>query len=192
MNKFSKLFISKKGDDKSLQMIFGLFVLLIISLVVLSLFFRFTRSGTGTMSTVQEKWFSQNQIAEARDTCKTLLDEARGPNGMIQFCRKTVSIESEDPDKIVSDRSSIDLGMFMACENFIPCFLLTIDEPNAMDGNECKRILSEYAPDILESMKYKTPQGNCSLPVPTNPEEYPKSRNWVVKYGYYKQQTSQQ
>jgi len=183
---FVGLFKSKKGDDKSLQMIFGLFVLLIISLVVLSLFFRFTRSGTGTMTKVQEDWFSQNKVDEAIDKCKIKLDSAKNIDGIIDFCRYYVQIDFDGNKNTVGEKW--DKGRFVFCQDKIPCFLLVSEEEGSKyDGANCKKILTNYRPDLLKELMYDSPQGDCNLPVPENSSDYLNSPNWVVKYGFYQQ-----
>ncbi|MGC8929081.1 MAG: hypothetical protein ACP5OZ_00950 [Candidatus Woesearchaeota archaeon] len=187
---FLGLIKNKKGDDKSLQMIFGLFVLLIISLVVLSLFFRFTRSGTGTMTKIQEDWFAQNKVDEAIDKCKTKLDSAKNIDGIIDFCKSYVQIDFDGNKNTLGEK--YDKGRYIFCQDKIPCFLLiSEEEENKYNGAICKKILSQHRPDSLEKLMYDTPDGDCDLPVPNDPKDYPNSPNWVVRYGYYKEGKSQ-
>jgi hypothetical protein len=167
-------------------MIFGLFVLLIISLVVLSLFFRFTKTGTGTMTKVQEDWFSQNKIDDAIDKCKTKLDSAKNIDGIIEFCKYFVQIDFDGNKNTIGEKW--DRGRYTFCQDKIPCFLLVSDEEGSkFDGANCKSILSKNRPDLLENLMYDSPAGDCDLPVPEDPKDYSKSPNWVVKYGFYKE-----
>ena len=180
---------NKKGE-KELQMIFGLFVLLIISLVVLMLFFRFIKGSTGSIRGVQKDFFAQNKIDNAIETCKSLCDEIETADDAIDFCSRTMKIDFNG-DGMAANFTRANRGAFTFCEDRIPCFVLYPKCPNAdnpiYNGNYCKHLLASRRPEYLKKLMYKTPEGTCNLP--TTAGEGAEA-NWVLKYGYYTTSTT--
>lgn len=173
----------KKKGEKSLQMIFGLFILLIISLVVLSLFFKFTEKSSGVMTETQEEFFSKQEVQQAENECKVLCSEITNIDSALEFCRKYQKIDF-DGDKSVSAMTMGDKGRWQFCEDRIPCFILTDCklEPTIYDGAKCRGIMREYRPDYYAQLEYASPEATCGLPVGNNSATSP---NWVFRYGYY-------
>ena len=182
---------SKRGE-KELQMIFGLFVLLIISLVVLMLFLKFTKNSTTSMKDVQGDFFSKSKINNAVLGCKELCSNIQGSPSptasAIQFCSKVVKID-DNGDDVARPISQADFGQYLACEDKIPCFVLV---PNCgaswnsgtpvFTGDSCRSLLEKYRPSKLEALMYDSPKGTCQLPVKGDPDA---KANWVLDFGYY-------
>ena len=173
---------NKKGE-KSLQMIFGLFILLIISLVVLSLFFKFTEKSSGVMKGTQEEFFSKQEMQKAENECEVLCSEINDIDSALEFCKKYQRIDF-DGDKSVSGLTQASRGRWTFCEDKIPCFILTncVLEPAVYDGTKCKTILTEYRQDYYAQLEYASPEGTCDLSTEGDAETSP---NWVYRYGYY-------
>ncbi len=181
--------MSKKGE-KSLQMIFGLFILLIISLVILSLFFKFTERTSGTLGETQEEYFSKAQFESAISECENLCTKVTDVNTALEFCKQYQRIDM-DGDKEPSPATKQDWGKWQFCEDRIPCFILhTCDSgKTTYDGAKCKQVLLTNRPQYYEMLEYDStevtgdPQaGTCQLTTEGDPENSP---NWVYKYGYY-------
>ncbi|MBW2971212.1 hypothetical protein KY320_03570 [Candidatus Woesearchaeota archaeon] len=186
---------NKKGD-KSLSMIFGLFILLIISLVVLSLFFRFTERSTGTIEETQESFFHKQAMEQAISQCQTACSSITDVNTALEFCRKYQKIDFSG-DKEASSITKVDWGQWQFCEDRIPCFILTECKSGltVYDGAKCKDYLLNKRKDYYNGLEYSqaevgagkdTKAGTCGLDTSaTTPEEIALSPNWVVKYGYH-------
>jgi len=174
--------LNKKGE-KSLNMIFGLFILLIISLVVLSLFFKFTEKSAGVMKGTQEEFFSKQEIQKAENECEVLCSEINDVDSALEFCRKFQKIDF-DGDKSVSTLTPASKGRWMFCEDRIPCFILTncVLEPAVYDGTKCRGILKEYRPDYYAQLEYQAKEATCGLPAGNDTATSP---NWVYRFGYY-------
>ncbi len=180
-------FLKHKKGEKELQMIFGLFILLIISLVVLMLFFRFIKSSTGSIKNVQKDFFTKNKIDSAVETCKSLCDEIESSDDAIEFCAKTLAIDF-DGDGQAKSYTKWSRGRFIFCEDKIPCFVLYPKCPKPdhviYDGAYCKNLLKEMGrDDYLDNLMYDDPRGTCDLPIG---DEKGASANWILKYKYYR------
>lgn len=127
----------KKGD-KSLNMIFGLFLLLIISLVVLNLFFKFTEKSTKSLESSSTEYYSKAAIENVKQQCNQLCEGIQDINGLIEFCGKSFAVDWNG-NKIIKGEK-VRLGKWEFCEEKIPCFVLKDDCPNA-NGAKCKEIL---------------------------------------------------
>jgi len=173
--------VNKKADQ-TLNMIFGLFILLIISLVVLSLFFKFTEKSSGTMTETQETFFSKQQLQTVQNDCAVLCSEITGVDTAISFCKKYQRMDM-DGDKMVSPSIKADLGRWSFCEDRVPCFILTTCEfaSTAYDGAKCKQILHDNRLDFYTQLEYLNASATCGLS--TIGEE--AKANWVFKYGFY-------
>jgi hypothetical protein len=181
----------KKGE-KSLQMIFGLFILLLISLVVLSLFFKFTEQSSSAMGETTEKYFSEAEFEKAVSECQVLCSKVSNVNTALEFCRTAQKMDF-DGDKEASKYTPASWGLWDFCEDRVPCFLLVECESGmtVYDGKKCKEVLRrrtdyynaiEYDPSDFESPNPILPKGTCGLTVTGDPENSP---NWIERYGYY-------
>ncbi|MFH1398726.1 MAG: hypothetical protein ABIG95_01285 [Candidatus Woesearchaeota archaeon] len=179
----------KKGE-KSLQMIFGLFILLIISLVVLSLFFKFTEKSSGTMTETQETFFSEAKKQDAISDCENLCNKITNVNNALEFCKATKMIDF-DSDKMASKATQADWGEWSFCEDRIPCFILTDCKSGitTYDGSKCKEVMTEKRMQFYKALEYDSTEvtgdvkgGTCKMDVSGEPQSSP---NWVYRYGYY-------
>ncbi len=168
----------KKGE-KSLQMIFGLFILLIISLVVLSLFFKFTEKSSSTMSSTGKEYFAKAAVDKAIQECQVLCESIEDVNTAIEFCKKYQSIDW-DGDNLLN--SKVSYGRWDFCEDKVPCFVLVDNcKEGIYNGEGCNSLLDQYRDDFYESL-YNEPNGNieegtCGLD-PNSPG------NWKMVFGF--------
>jgi len=175
------LLLNRKAE-KELQMIFGLFVLLIISLVVLSLFFKFTEKSSGKMEGASTEYFTKAEMDKAIQECQLKCDNIKDDNTLIEFCKKTVQIDWNS-DKLI--KGNVSYGKWQFCENKIPCFVLVDTcQGGKYDGSKCKEVLSDpnnnniAAYNALASgdVEPALHDDGCGL---TN-----EPSNWKVKFGF--------
>ncbi len=187
------IFSNKKGE-KELQMIFGLFVLLIISLVVLMMFLKFTKKSANSMTSAQGDFFAKSKINSAIASCRTACSDIQGSSNVdssaIEFCSKFVRIDG-DGDGHASPYTKYDGGSFIACEDKVPCFILVPNCGEEWSPNKeaiytpsyCRNLLiQDGRDDLLSKLMYDSPKATCNLPVKGEPGY---KANWVLKYGYY-------
>jgi len=164
--------IGKRGD-KSLQMIFGLFILLIISLVVLSLFFKFSETSTGRMQESTKSYFSKANIDAAIQECGNLCNGIRDINGIIDFCRSVQEIDFDGDELLISEWS---YGQYDFCECFVPCFVL-VDDCRQYNGKYCALLLQEKRPDYFTQISNHDPLKSCGLD-PEKPTYWKTATGW--------------
>jgi len=182
----------KKGE-KSLNMIFGLFLLLIISLVVLNLFFKFTEKSTKSLESSSKEYYSKAAVENVKQQCQQLCDGIQDLNGLIEFCGKSFKVDWNGNNIVAGEK--VRFGKWEFCEEKIPCFVLKDDCPNA-DGARCKQILLDPASnskDYYDSLAKNGFSDTCSLSVPqpepsdndyTNGVYEDNTANWKVKWNY--------
>jgi hypothetical protein len=177
----SVLFWNKKAE-KELQMIFGLFVLLIISLVVLSLFFKFTEKSSGKMEGASTEYFTKAELEKVRQDCQSKCDQIITDNDAIEFCKALTKVDWNG-DKTIVGRATY--GKWQFCEAKIPCFILVDNCKGGMyDGSKCKAILSDPANNNLEVYASITADGledGCALTTTGDPAT---SSNWKEKFQF--------
>ena len=161
---------NKKGE-KSLQMIFGLFILLIISLVVLSLFFKFIGKSSSQTEAITTKYFSESQKGNVIQECENLCGNIKGIDGAIEFCRRTYSVDWNGNN---IQGNLITEGRWEFCEDKIPCFILV--DCKGYDGSSCKNILSTQRPDFLTELTKDGLNGTCGM---SN-----TNSNWMKKFEF--------
>ena len=161
---------SKKGE-KSLQMIFGLFILLIISLVVLSLFFKFIGKSSSQTEAITTKYFSESQKGNVIQECENLCGNIKGIDGAIEFCRKTYQVDWNGNN---IQGNLISEGRWEFCEDKIPCFILV--ECRGYTGLDCKSILSTQRQDFLTELTKDNVSGTCGM---SNTDS-----NWMKKFEF--------
>ncbi|MFH0876114.1 MAG: hypothetical protein V1859_09330 [archaeon] len=134
-----------KRGEKSLSMIFGLFMLLIISLVVLSMFFKFVKQGGETTGNVAQSYAKEAAIDEAKAACAAMCEGIKDIATEIEFCSSMYKI---DWDKDGRKEGTATYGQWWFCEEKIPCFVLVENCKSRYDGNRCRKDLAEYRPDL--------------------------------------------
>ncbi len=181
--------VGKRGD-KSLSMIFGLFVLLIISLVVLSLFFKFTEKSSAKMTSTGQEYFTKAAIDKAIQQCTSLCEVIENNNDAIEFCKKYVQIDF-DGDNLLE--SKFAYGQWDFCENKVPCFVLVDRCKNSYDGAKCKNILTTYRSDAYAALaNEESPcytggaiQGTCCMGIAADLNPSPAlSPNWKERFDF--------
>ncbi len=187
--------MNKKGE-KSLQMIFGLFLLLIISLVVLSMFFKFVKKGSTETQTAADDYIKSAAIEAAKTDCENLCKEANDDNSKIEFCS---SIYEVDWDKDGTVEGKAQYGAWWFCESKVPCFVLVPQCKNKFDGHYCRDLLAELAPNKYYRL-YVDAEGDvpavgdygdgCSLPTSTSDDPdnniFPTQYNWKERFCFDK------
>jgi len=180
-----RIVLSKKAE-KELQMIFGLFILLIITLVILNLFLKTTSKSTSAIGGASEDYFKQAEVEKARQECEALCDNIRNVNTAIEYCGKTVSIDW-DGDNVLTEPASF--GKWDFCENHVPCFVLASDcGQGQYNGFYCKGILSDPANNRFDYLQglLTNPNGG---PLAGDPDDgcglAKIPANWKCKFGLY-------
>lgn len=133
----------KKGE-KSLQMIFGLFLLLIISLVVLAMFFKFVKKSSTGIEESSQDFAKTAAIDTAKGECQNLCNVANDDASKIEFCSTRYQV---DWDKDGTIEGKAQYGAWVFCEKKIPCFVLVPDCKNKYDGHYCRELLAKLAPN---------------------------------------------
>ncbi|MBN2422367.1 hypothetical protein JXB41_04005 [Candidatus Woesearchaeota archaeon] len=192
----------QKRGEKSLQMIFGLFMLLIISLVVLSMFFKFVKQGTTKTSGELEKWAKEASKEAAISNCEALCDSIADEDSLLDFCSTLYQVDWNEDGPVEGKASQ---GRWWFCEKKIPCFVLVPNCKNRYDGNRCRQVLAEYRSDLyvrfLNDAEGLTPDTNgdgtidadenllaiqdgCDLPYwdPDLPIEETSKYNWKQRF----------
>lgn len=175
------MLLNRKAE-KELQMIFGLFVLLIISLVVLSLFFKFTEKSSGKMEGASSEYFKKADLDTVKQDCQSKCDQINTDNDAIEFCKVSVKIDWNGDKTILGNAT---YGKWKFCEAKVPCFVLVDNCKQGMyDGAKCRDIL--FNPDNYNLPAYDALAGGdvdpalhddgCGLP--------DDNSNWKVKFGF--------
>ena len=165
--------MNKKAQEKGLQMVFTVFVLVIITGVIIMLFLKTVK--------VPKIKCNQNQkiesaIMDCQSACNAMNDfEGRAAiNGAIEFCSKTETIDYNCDGMVKGENMSY--GSFISCEDRVPCFELV--SCGDYDGAKCKELLKQEAPQKYNVIAYKNISGDCGL---SN-----TSSNWVYAYNFTK------
>ena len=174
---------SKKGE-KELQMIFGLFILLIITLVVLKLFFKFIEGGTSTIVETQGKIFTQQEIETAKQDCRASCNKITegNLNDIIEFCGKTIQIDWDGNGRA---SGKVTWGRWEFCETKVPCFVLVDDcQKSAYTGTQCNIVLKEpnnHRLDYYNALYAGDPDDGCGLDTTNAPDQ---TSNWKRAFGF--------
>ncbi|MEM0231212.1 MAG: hypothetical protein QXW00_00310 [Candidatus Woesearchaeota archaeon] len=171
------MFFSRKGE-KELQMIFGLFVLLIISLVVLSLFFKFTEKSSGKMEGASTEYFTKATIDKAIQTCQGLCEAINDDNTLIEFCKRTIQVDWNGNQNL---KDKVTYGKWQFCEDKVPCFVLVDKCQNGKyTGETCKNTLLDPDNNNLATYDQLAARGlddGCGL-------DTESQMNWKVRFGF--------
>ena len=168
--------MSGRKGEKSLQMIFGLFILLIISLVVLSLFFKFTEKSSSQMSTASTEYFSKAAVDKSIQECQNLCDTIHDINGILEFCGKVQKVDFDGDNALLS---KISRGRWDFCEDQVPCFVLVDNcKQGQYDGFKCKQVLLDkdnHRMDYYIALNNTGMGGTCRMSTSS-------LANWKVYY----------
>ncbi|MBT3464113.1 hypothetical protein HOD20_00345 [archaeon] len=182
----------KKRGEKSLQMIFGLMMLLIISLVVLTMFFKFSKKGTGEL---QQQLGASLQEAAREDAlirCQSMCNDITDDNSLIDYCSAQFTV---DWDKNGLVQGPVSSGKWWFCEERIPCFVLVEKCKRQYDGNVCRNILAEFNTKNYYSLHVNLDASvpdvkdfgdGCALPTSTSSPDtdgqFPTQYNWKERF----------
>ncbi|MBI4439207.1 hypothetical protein HY640_04705 [Candidatus Woesearchaeota archaeon] len=172
------LFKGKRGD-KEIQIVFGLLILLIISIVVLNLFFKVIGKAPAALEgkiTEQEK---QQRWDNALNTCKTKCSAATNRDSAIEFCSQFVTIDMNG-NSIFAEKASY--GKWDFCESKLPCFvLLDADTDCPYKGSVCKDLLINNRKATYTNVFYSSDgKGGCGLATDSDNTD----NNWIKTFGY--------
>lgn len=115
--------MDKAQGQNTLGIIFGFFILLIVTLVILGLFFKTAEKGESGMEGATTEYFTKQNIQKAVSECKSLCDSITGIDSAIEFCKKVQKIDFNGNGVITGDTA--ERGRYSFCESQIPCFVLT-------------------------------------------------------------------
>ncbi|MEK6968591.1 MAG: hypothetical protein AABX51_08250 [Nanoarchaeota archaeon] len=184
--------MNKRGE-KELQMIFGLFILLIITLVILNIFLQTSKKGFGQVEKSSAAELKSQEVNRLKLNCQALCDGINDVNSAIEFC---ANYQSLDPD---ADKSKIAekarYGKFEFCKTKVPCFLI-IDscQGGQFTMTSCKNLLlqdqatwdlyNKLVTDIGIIVQV-SPSDGCDLPVAgTKFAVEDEARNWKIVGDY--------
>lgn len=163
----------KKRGEKSLQMIFGLFMLLIISLVVLAMFFKFVKKGGEGLGNVGTQYAQEAAKQEAQTKCQALCDGINSEDTILQFCSQIYSVDWNEDSRT---EGAMQIGRWWTCEKKIPCFVLVPNcQNNRYNGNKCRELLAEFQPDKYIKFWMNVDddvEGEVRFPVDASGNEY--------------------
>lgn len=176
-------------------MIFGLFILLIITLVVLNLFLQSAKKGVGQVGQVSTQELASQEVDRLKLNCQALCDGINDANSAIEFCASTQSLDTSQDKTKIPEKARY--GKFEFCKTKVPCFIV-ID--NCKSGqfsmNSCKNLLLQ---DKATWDRYNklvqnvgpiptvTADDGCDLPEAVPPKTYTaadESRNWKIAGGF--------
>ncbi len=181
-----------KRGEKELQLIFGLFVLLIITVVIVAVFLNAIKQvnepGKYAKKTIDD---AQWQLLVA--DCQLECDRATDENGVIEFCSATKSLGSTDT-KAAPSRGEYGGNQF--CTTKIPCFLVVNNCKEQYTADRCKQQLlgdeaTYYKYDRLVTdvnSNLVTFTDGCGLK--TDPQDLESKANWKLRYDYSDLQTA--
>ncbi|MBN1502444.1 hypothetical protein JW930_02790 [Candidatus Woesearchaeota archaeon] len=184
--------MTKRGE-KSLQMIFGLFLLLIISLVVLNMFFKFVGRGSSVIGQESEEYAMKAAKEAALTECENLCNMAGKEEGTIEFCSRVYQV---DWNKDGTPQGAAQHGAWWFCEKKIPCFVLVPNCKGTYDGHYCRDLLAQKAPNkyhqLFIEISGEKPQSTtdyddaCLLPDRETYDEtaglFPTDYNWKERF----------
>jgi hypothetical protein len=139
----------RKGQ-KSLEMIIGLVILLVVAGVVISTFLNQFEDNPGN------QYQDTLQKEEIKKTCQSKCSEyksssggEKGKSAAIDYCTSTFSYD-EDGDGILSEAAGTLYNTY--CEDGVKCFNLNTCEigQDTLDAERCKEIMMNYYKGELE------------------------------------------
>lgn len=179
----------KKGE-KELQMIFGLFILLIITLVVLNLFLQTAKKGSSTVAQNQAAELAEQALKRMTLNCEALCQSIVDENTAIEYCAKFETLETDNTKNSIAQKAR--RGKFEFCTSKVPCFLITENCQNGIyTAQTCKALLRQnratwdlYTKIIRDvgtnPTNAATGSDGCGLAI-TSPNNF---SNWKLVYGY--------
>ncbi len=162
----------KKGIEKAMEMVFIVFVLLIVTSVILGMFLKVVRP-----SLFRQKCNKVYEIQQAKQDCMQsceLINTFGGEevlNDEIEYCAKTEKIDG-DCDGLYNE--VLSYGTIESCEDRVPCFLLY--SCNELTPQKCRELLLKNNQQKFNQLAYTNISGDCNLP--------DDNFNWVKKYNY--------
>ncbi|MBI4439208.1 hypothetical protein HY640_04710 [Candidatus Woesearchaeota archaeon] len=167
---------SKKGE-KELQVVFTLLILLIVSVVVLGLFFKMVRKADDPIGIELRKQQIQQMKEAAFSKCRNLCSEAQDRDSTIEFCREIVQMDT-DGDGVLEEKGTY--GKWEFCEDRIPCSVLLDSDYNCKKkAGDCKKVLMDNLPSVYCSLFWSGDfKGSC------NQLAQGSQNNWIEVFGY--------
>jgi len=186
-----KVVLDNKRGEKELQMIFGLFILLIITLVVLNLFLQTAKKGVGQVGQVSTQELKSQEVNRLKLNCQALCDAINDVNSAVEFCSNLQTLDpNADTSKIPSKAR---YGRYEFCTTKIPCFLVIDDCQNGQFTMQtCKSVLlqdqatwdlyNKLVTSVGPVVGQVTPNDGCDLPVNGEKAYEPadEARNWKI------------
>ncbi len=181
--------MNKRGE-KELQMIFGLFILLIITLVVLNLFLQASKKGIGQVEKSSTAELKSQEISRLKLNCQALCDQISDVNTAIEFCANFQTLDTDTDKNKVPEKARY--GKYQFCKTKVPCFVVV---DNCHDGiytiETCKALLlsdratwglyNKLAADVGPIVGVTAGDG-CKLPNEADPSASPDDfeSNWKI------------
>ncbi len=164
---------TKKGQEKGIQIVFAVFVLVIVSAIVITLVVRNVKVPKIKCNQNDK---IQSAIMECQNYCNDIssFGGQAALNSAIEFCSKTEKVDWNCDGIMKGEKMSY--GIFTSCEDKIPCFELVSCE--GYSPEECRTLLRDKSPQKYNQLAYKNFSADCGLPE--------DSSNWVYKYNFTK------
>jgi hypothetical protein len=178
----------KLKGQKSLEMIIGLIMLLVVAAVVIGIFLNyFVESGQldklrgGAQSKVEMQQF----ISNCEKLCNDFLNSGN-PTQASAFCEEHRELDL-DGDKTVTIAEATT-KKYRVCEKKVYCFMVydcKLPKGNKLDWQKCRDVECSVYMDLYDGNRNKAymalleniDPGTCKLPAET-------SLNWWDKFGY--------
>ncbi|MBI3051433.1 hypothetical protein HYY74_03160 [Candidatus Woesearchaeota archaeon] len=167
-----------KRGEKEIQIVFGLLVLLIITVVVLGLFFKTIQQSQepikGQLSDAKKKQVWESAMLGCKQKC---LDSSNR-DAAIEFCKSSEAIDING-NSITNELGQY--GKWDFCEDTVPCFVLLDSDPEcSYKGAACRELLVKYRPEVYTSKFYSADgKGSCRLL-----DASKTTSNWIVAFGF--------
>ncbi|NPA38661.1 MAG: hypothetical protein GXN99_02590 [Candidatus Nanohaloarchaeota archaeon] len=165
--------MAKKGD-KSLEMVIGLMILLVVAGVVIKMFITYVNPSRLQSSDPTNNLEFQNFI----QSCENLCQKAKA-GGTLDYCYTYFPKNDINNNGIPNEVIEVGEARWKACEDRVYCFLVSkcqLPDNTYLTARECvKRLYNSYISYGLPSDKAKTKIKNALIPGSC---ELPAGDNW--------------
>lgn len=138
----------KKGVN-ALELIFTLFILIIVVLVVVNLFTKSMGKIAPTLETEQQAWLKLHGYTKAKAVCDNLCDQYSTSYSLqdaVAFCKQVSDIDLDGDLKSTENHGGVMPDGIPACEKHVYCFHIKKDctVGLALSPQRCWEMMCEY------------------------------------------------
>ncbi len=146
-----------KGQEKALELVMVLFVLIVTVYIIITFFQTSLGHQINKLTTIQTEEELSRQAQDMINYCDSLCakyQKTRSKRDLYEFCTSFKSLDLNRNGELdfaqKSDIKEITLGALGTCEDRIPCFLITDCNMGStkVDANTCKDIICDELDDL--------------------------------------------